>query len=73
MLAPLRDPSSVGQGSIVGGVIEKLRTSWRSYREKRRQNQIERALYKSGGRGPRYRDGKPVKSDDLSNIHGGGA
>jgi len=30
-------------------VIEKLRTSWRSYREKRRQYQIERALYKAGG------------------------
>ena len=31
------------------GVIEKLRTSWRSYRDKRRQYQIERALYKAGG------------------------
>ena len=54
-------------------MIEKLRKSWRSYREKRRQYQIERGLYKSGGRGVRYRDGTPVKPDDLSNIHGGGA
>ena len=32
-------------------MIEKLQASWRSYREKRRQYQIERALYKARGGG----------------------
>ncbi len=30
-------------------MIEKLRASWRSSREKRRQYQLERALYKMNG------------------------
>ena len=51
-------------------MIDKLRTSWRSYREKRRQYQIERALFKSRASGGfRNRDGTAVKSlDDLSDI-----
>ena len=30
---------------------ETLRTKWKNWREKRRQYQIERALYKAGGHG----------------------
>jgi hypothetical protein len=58
-------------------VIEKLRTSWRSYREKRRQYQVERAVYKAGGgRDAQHggaEGGVPKKRpDDLSKIGLGG-
>jgi hypothetical protein len=53
-------------------VIEKLRTSWRSYREKRREYQLERALYKAGGhRGARhggFDSGVMKEPEDLSRI-----
>jgi hypothetical protein len=45
---------------------EKLRTSWRSYREKRRQYQIERALYKAGGHGDARHGGFGKEPDQLS-------
>jgi hypothetical protein len=53
-------------------MIERLRASWRSYREKRRQYQIERALYKATGHGDAQHGGfegpLPKRPDDLSGI-----
>jgi hypothetical protein len=57
-------------------MIEKLRASWRSYREKRRQYQIERALYKAGGGGDARHggfDGEAAKGDGIPPITGGSA
>jgi len=59
-----------------GRMIEKLRMSWRSYREKMRQQQIDHALYKAGG-GDRFgdgggSDGDPLKKGQSPSVGGGG-
>ena len=60
--------------SSVAGVIDKLRASWRSYREKRRHYQIERALYKARGGGDArhggFDGGATTPEDATSHIHG---
>lgn len=42
--------------AYLNGMLERLQAIWRSWRERRRQYQLDRALYKAGGHGS-ARDG----------------
>jgi len=50
-------------------MLTKLRAAWRSWRESRRQYQVDRAVYKASGGMKQY---KRHRDDDLSKIQGGG-
>jgi len=63
-------------GSSVGVVLHRLQTAWRNWRERRRQYQTERALYKlAGSPGVReaWRSSLRIKDDsgELTDLGGG--
>jgi hypothetical protein len=62
--------------SSVSVVLHRLQTTWRNWRERRHQYQVERALYKAGGHGDArhggFEGGANHDPGDLSDLHGGG-
>ena len=52
-------------------MLEQLRAKWRSWLERRRQYQLDRALYKAGGHGSARDGGYKAGPDQIPPSSGG--